>query len=221
LPGLFRITRRVCAVIAGGREVVGLAQRQRARRGPGIAHQRLVDREAGIGVDDLRARLAEHRDREEHRDLAARHHDDVLRIDGRAGAPADVVRDGRAQLGDALGRRVAVVAVAQRPAGGLDDVLGGAEVRLADAQVDHRPALLGQGVGARQNLEGAFGAETVQGGGADDHAGRGVRSRKRGGRPARRTSRGRRTGVVRHASPARKPLASLHIQPLDAPRPGG
>jgi hypothetical protein len=38
-------------------------------------------------------------------------------------------------------------------------VLGGREVGLADAEIDDRPALGGERVGARQHLERRFGAE--------------------------------------------------------------
>ena len=66
---------------------------------------------------------------------------------------------GLAQRQDAVGRRVAVMAVAQRLDRGLDDVRRGREVRLADAEIDDRPALLLQARRPRQHLEGALGAE--------------------------------------------------------------
>ncbi len=53
-----------------------------------------------------------------------------------AEALVEVGRDGLAQRQDAGGRRVAVVPVAQRLDGGLDDVLGRAEIGLADAEID-------------------------------------------------------------------------------------
>ena len=65
---------------------------------------------------------------------------------------------GLAQGQDAVGRRVAVVAVAQRLDRGLDDVRRGGEVGLADAEIDDAAAGLGQGRGSRQHLEGALGA---------------------------------------------------------------
>ena len=49
--------------------------------------------------------------------------------------------DRLAQRQDAVRRRVAVMAVAQRLDGGLDDVLGRAEVGLADAEIDDVAAL--------------------------------------------------------------------------------
>ena len=73
--------------------------------------------------------------------------------------------DRLAQRGDAVGRRVAVVVVGERLAAGLDDVRGRREVGLADAEIDDVAALGGQRVGARQHLEGAFGAEARHAGG--------------------------------------------------------
>ena len=60
-------------------------------------------------------------------------------------------------------RRIAVMAVAQRLDRGLDDVVGRAEIRLADAEIDDVAALRGQRVGARQHGEGVFLADPVEG----------------------------------------------------------
>ena len=71
--------------------------------------------------------------------------------------------DRLAQRQDAGRRRVAVVAVAQRLDRGLDDVVGRAEVRLADAEIDDVAALRGELGGARQHREGVFLADPVEG----------------------------------------------------------
>ena len=55
-----------------------------------------------------------------------------------------------------------MMAVAQRLDRGFDDMVGGAEVRLADAQIDDVAALGRQGGGARQNGEGVFLADAVK-----------------------------------------------------------
>ena len=73
-----------------------------------------------------------------------------------------VARDRLAQRQDALRRRVAVMAVAQRLDGGLDDVGRRLEVRLADAEVDDGLALALQRVGARQHLEGGLRAQALE-----------------------------------------------------------
>jgi len=58
---------------------------------------------------------------------------------------------------------VAVMAVLQRLDRGLDDVLGGGEIRLADAEIDD-VASLGRKLGrARKHGEGVFLADAVEG----------------------------------------------------------
>ena len=71
--------------------------------------------------------------------------------------------DRLAQRRDAVRRRVAVMAVAQRLDRRLDDVLGRAEVGLADAEIDDVAALRGERIGARQHGEGVFLADAVEG----------------------------------------------------------
>ena len=105
---------------------------------------------------------AEHQDREEHGGLAARHDDDRVGVDLDAVAAGEILRHRLAQGQDALGRRVAVVAVAQRLDGCLDDVLGRLEVGLADAEVDDGLALALEVAGAGQHLEGGLGAQALQ-----------------------------------------------------------
>ena len=74
-------------------------------------------------------------------------------------AQFQVLGDGLAQLEDAVGGGVAMVAVAQRLDRRLDHVVGRLEIRLADAQVDDVAALGLELLGAGQHLEGALGAE--------------------------------------------------------------
>ena len=71
--------------------------------------------------------------------------------------------DRLAQLRDAVRRRVAMMAVAQRLDCGLDDEIRRAEIRLADAEADDVAALRGKRVGARQHGEGIFLADPVEG----------------------------------------------------------
>ena len=70
--------------------------------------------------------------------------------------------DRLAQRRDAVRRRVAVMAVADRLDGGFLDVLGRLEVGLADAEVDDVAALRGERVRARQHREGVLLADAVE-----------------------------------------------------------
>jgi hypothetical protein len=141
------------------REAAVLVQRDRHRLGARELDHRAVDRKAGIRVHDLGARLAEHRDREVHGDLAARHDHDAVGVDRDAPPFQDVRRDGLAQRQDAVCRRIAVVTFGQRLLRRGDDVPGRREIRLADAQIDDAAPLLDELLGAREHLEGALGAE--------------------------------------------------------------
>ncbi len=55
------------------------------------------------------------------------------------------------------------MAVAQRLDRSLDDEIGRAEIRLADAEIDDVAALRGQRIGARQHRKGILLADTVEG----------------------------------------------------------
>ena len=73
--------------------------------------------------------------------LAAGYHQDAIGRDLHLQATMDVLRHRLAQRQDAVGRRVAVMAVAQRLDGGFDDMGRRLEVGLADAEVDDVLAL--------------------------------------------------------------------------------
>ena len=135
----------------------------------GELDHRAVDRKAGIGIEDLGARLAEHQDRHEHGRLAAGHDHHLVGRDLDAEALVQIGGDRLAQRRDAVRRRVAVVAVAQRLDRGLDDEIGRAEIGLADAEIDDVAALRGQRVGARQHREGVFLADAVESGDGLEH----------------------------------------------------
>ncbi len=143
----------------GEREAVSGAERIGDRGGPREIDHRFVDGEAGVGIQDLGAGVAEHQRGERHRHLAAGHDDDLAGRDLHAEPPRRVGGDRLAQRGDAARGRVAVVAVAEGPARGLDDVRRRREIGLADTEVDHRAAPRREGLGARQHLERALGAE--------------------------------------------------------------
>ena len=80
--------------------------------------------------------LAEHQDRHVHCDLAAGHDQDEVGRDFDAETPVQIRRHRLAQRRNAGRRRIAVLAVAQRLDRGLDDMGGGFEIGLADAEVD-------------------------------------------------------------------------------------
>ena len=82
-------------------------------------------------------------------------------IDLHAMALVQIGRHRLAHLGDAVGGGIAVMAVAQRLAGGLDDMGRSLEVRLADAEIDDLLALGLQGLGAGEHFEGGLGAQAA------------------------------------------------------------
>src|SRR5665647_1385986 len=70
--------------------------------------------------------------------------------------------DRLAQGRNAVRRRVAVMAVAQRLDRRLDDEVRGAEIRLADAEIDDVAALRDQGIGTGEHREGVFLTDAVE-----------------------------------------------------------
>ena len=120
---------------------------------------RLVDREPGVRVDDLVARVRERHDGEEHDRLGARRHHDLVRLDRNAARLLDVLGDRLAQLGQAGRRPVVGGPRVERPLGRVADVRRRVEVRLADLQVHDRLALALERPRPRQHLEGGLGAE--------------------------------------------------------------
>ena len=164
--------RRYLVQDLGGaeREAGAFVERDRYRRRAGKTDHALVDREAGVRIKDFGPGLAEHQDREKHRDLAAGDDKHPVGRDFDPVAAVEIGGDRLAQLRDTVGRRVAVMAVGQRLAAGLDDVLGGREIGLADAEIDDRAALRGQRVGARQDLESSLGAEDAHAPGHLQHS---------------------------------------------------
>jgi hypothetical protein len=155
--------------LGGETESLRLGQRDGHRLGAAVVDQRAVDGKARIGVEDLRARFAEHEHGEEHGDLAAGHDDDTAGIDLDSEPLVEVGGDRPAQGGDAVGRRVAVVAVAQRLDARLDDMRRGLEIRLPDTEInDTAPAGLELRC-ARQHRKGGFRAQAADGSGGLQH----------------------------------------------------
>ena len=113
----------------GKRKAVFFMQRHRHGFGAGKLDHRFVNRKARVRIDDLGARLAEHQDCKKHRWFAARHDDDVVRVHFDLAVFEDI---GFAHFGDAVGRRIAVMAVAHGLDRGFDDMVWGFEIGLTD-----------------------------------------------------------------------------------------
>ncbi len=156
-------------LVGAEREARRLVQRDRHRRRSRKPNHALVNREPGVGVEDLDTRLAEDQDREEHRDLAAGDDQHQIRRNFDPVAAQEIGRDRGTQRRDAVRRRIAVMAVGERLAPGLDDVLGGREIRLADAEIDDRAALGGERIGAGQHLERGLGPQDTHASGHLQH----------------------------------------------------
>ena len=124
-------------------------KRHRHGLGAGEVDRRFIDRETGVGIEDLGPRFAEHQDGGKHGDLAAGH--DQHRIGADLGLETAVQVAGHrlAQGADAGGVGIAVLPIAQRLDRRLDDVFRRREVRLADAQVEryHEPEVHGVDTG--------------------------------------------------------------------------
>ena len=140
-------------------EIQFFAQLNGHRLGADEVDHRLVDREAGIGVDDLVAFFGQRGDGVEHDRLAAGNDDHLFRRDLDVARARDVIGDRLAEFGQA--RRWAVVrpALVQGVAAGFDDVGGRVEIGLADFQVNNALALRFQGTRPDQHFEGGLGAQ--------------------------------------------------------------
>ena len=145
-------------------KTVLLAQDDRHRFGTGVLDHRAVDREAGVRIHDLGPRFAEHQHRKEHRRLAAGHDDDAGRRHGDVVTLMQVRRHRLAQRQDAVGRRVAVMAVLKGFDCGFDDVRGRLEVRLTNAERDDVAALGLQRGGPRQHVKRRFRTKSAHAG---------------------------------------------------------
>ncbi len=95
-------------------EALVFVQIDRHRGSAREADDAFVNREAGIGIEDLGASLAEHHDGEEHGHLAARHHQHVAGRDLDAVAAAEIGGHRLAQGQNPVGRGIAVMAVGER-----------------------------------------------------------------------------------------------------------
>ena len=156
-------------LVGAEREARRLVQRDRHRRRSRKPDHALVNREPGVGVEDLDPRLAEHQDAEEHRDLGAGNDQDQVRRHLDPMAAQQIGRDRRTQRRDPVRRRVPVMSVGERLATGLDDMLGGREIRLADAEIDDRATLGGERIGAGQHLERGLGPKNTYASGHLQH----------------------------------------------------
>jgi hypothetical protein len=130
-----------------------LEEPHRHRHPADEADHRLVDRKAGVRVENLVAGVDEREDQVEHDGLPARGHHHHLRRGLHAAPRGRVLGDRLPQLGEP--RRGAVVGgpAPERLDGRIADVRGGVEVRLADLEVDDAAALRLEGPRADQDFE--------------------------------------------------------------------
>ena len=110
-------------------------------------NHRLVNGEAGIGIDDLGAGFRESQQHVEHDGFGAGRHYHLLPVRVDSANLAAVAGHGLAQFGQARRGAVVGVSILQRFHAGLYDVLRRLKVRLADFEVDYFPALGFKGTG--------------------------------------------------------------------------
>jgi len=123
---------------AGDLEIVGELGGDGYRRAAGKDHLSRVGHKAGLRHDHLVARVQQRGQRQIERLADAhRHQDLVLRIVVDPVERLQLLADGPAQINGAGIRGVAGLAALQAGDAGLQDHIGGDEIRLADAQADH------------------------------------------------------------------------------------
>ena len=143
-------------------EVVDLPQRQGHGRRAQPADRRLIDREAGIRIDDLVAGVAGGEDREEQERLGTGSDEHPRRRYVDAPGGAQVLRRRLAQLGDPGRRAVVGLPRAQRRHAGLDHVRRSGEIGLPDLEMDDMATGSLQLPGPRQHAERRLGAEPLE-----------------------------------------------------------
>ncbi len=162
LAGEFKINMRVLGVISLSRSLrskakfaLHLQRNRHGARADKVDHA-FVDRKAGIGIDDFFALVDQRHDGKEDDRLAAGHHHHVIGRHVDFARAVDVVRDGRAQFGNARRRRIMRAVVVQGVHGFVDDVLRRVEVGFADFEMDDVAPQFLQRLGARAALQRRF-----------------------------------------------------------------
>jgi hypothetical protein len=147
-----------------GDEVAVRGHRHVAQVATGDDHRVLVDRIGRVGREHDVARPDGHQDEVGEALLRADHGDGLaVRVELDAVASLIPLADRRPQVGDATGGGVAVIAlVARRLADLVDDVIGGGQVRVAHAQVDHVLAGAARGVAQLGHLRQHVGRQAQQ-----------------------------------------------------------
>ena len=129
----------------------------------GKLDHRAINRKARIGVENFGARLAKHEDSHEHRHFAARHNHHELGRHFDIEALMQVSSHRLTQRENTCGGRIAMVPVPQRLNRRLNNILGRAEIGLADAKIDDVLALALQFRGASENGKGIFFSNSGEG----------------------------------------------------------
>ena len=141
-------------------EIHLLAQLDRHRFRAEEVDHRLVNRESGIGVDDLVPFFDQREDGEEDDGLAAGDNDHFFGCRCYAARLTHILSDRLAQRRHPGGRPVVGEALVQGIARRLDDVARGIEIGLPDLEMDDVAALGLQRARFHQHFEGGLGAET-------------------------------------------------------------
>ena len=141
------------------REIALLAQLNRNRPPADIVDHRLINREAGIGIDDFIPFVNQRQYREENDWLTAGNNHHFLGRDLDPAGAAYVFGDGLAKFGQSRGGAIMRPTFVQSVDGGFDYVRGSVEIGLADFQVDDVFALALQGPRLVQNFESRLRAQ--------------------------------------------------------------
>src|SRR5579864_4288255 len=125
-----------------------------------VADHRLVDWEAGIGIDDFVAFIHQREDGKENDRLAAGDDNHFVRSDLYAARAAHFFCDGLAKIRNAGRWAIMRPAGVKRVNGGIHDVRRSIEIRLSDFEMDDFLALPLQRARPVQHFERSLGAQS-------------------------------------------------------------
>ena len=147
--------------LAGDFEVFRRRRRDDHRRATRHLHLRRIGHPIRTGNDHLVARIHQHHRQVVQDVLGAARHDDLFRLVMQTVFPLQFVRNRLSQRRQPARLRVLGETLGHGVLGGLNDVVGGVEVRLADAEVDHVAALSAQRLGLGADGQGLGGFQVA------------------------------------------------------------
>ena len=165
LCGEFRMISLVRSVISDASSFTSTEKSRSSRNGMGtafpsrIVDHRLVDGEAGVGIDNFISLINQCQNRKENNRLAAWNHNHFIARNWHFAGVADIVGNGLAQVGQTGGGTVVGPSHMQSVDARLDDIGRSVKVGLTDFKVNDFLALLLQSAGAVQNFKGGFSTE--------------------------------------------------------------